>query len=726
MFKSEARSEPSSPDRPPPSSWRAGLGSSGARSSVYLSLPTGEQTPGESKSLLYDVSPETDVAEQRPDTKEGRRRSKAVRDAPHGDMWDPLQWRDDEAELADESCLLRLMESGWFQVMTASIVLINIVTVVLELNKPSMRDVLFIPDSITLCFYICELLGRMIALKHRFLFGESCQVLWNVLDLVVVVAGILDQWLECVVKVKHGSDLAHYLGVLRLLRIARSFKIIRVLVAADLSWADAPCFQSFIGMVIAFNTLVMGLETDNDWEGWFFIEQILLLIYTFELVVRFKSAGRALFFCGADMGWNLLDSSIVVTSAFDSWLLPLAMLIAKEMAEEREEQESTDTSMSMGEFMTLMRVLKIMRILRIVRLVKSVRPLYKLVMGMLAALQGLVWVLVLTLVTLYAAGILATRLVGQGLVFKGESQVDLHVRNVFNSVPQSMFILFKLMNGAQSDKDAEAIDSLMNRFPLLKFGFVFFLITSSWTLLSILTAVVSENMIHTTSQQDKLLQIQAAEETHKEHVQQLRELFSDMDLDSDGSITKHELETYMKDPEKLQAFTRVCRISASDALEVLEVLSDGTGSVDRDKLIECLTTVGNAVTEKSMVRLECQLSSCNRMSMESESARLERIEALFSVLGRQSAECKERLKMLEVQQVAAQEADAGIQRQLAALDQKTGEAVQGLRDLQGQGVEATVHALDDRVCGLDRKSSEIIGILQDETRSWSENATATN
>eukprot|EP00446_Apocalathium_sp_SHHI-4_P084760 CAMPEP_0177474390 /NCGR_PEP_ID=MMETSP0369-20130122/22435_1 /TAXON_ID=447022 ORGANISM="Scrippsiella hangoei-like, Strain SHHI-4" /NCGR_SAMPLE_ID=MMETSP0369 /ASSEMBLY_ACC=CAM_ASM_000364 /LENGTH=474 /DNA_ID=CAMNT_0018949365 /DNA_START=1 /DNA_END=1426 /DNA_ORIENTATION=- len=435
----------------------------------------------------------------------------------------------------------------------------------------------------------------------------------------------------------------------------------------------------------------MGLETDNDWEGWFFIEQILLLIYTFELVVRFKMApalGDVDRQGGGGGGGG-----------------------AGEHRHKHEHGRIHDADACFENNADLANCAAC----------EVCQAIVNLVMGMLAALQGLVWVLVLTLVTLYAAGILATRLVGQGLVFKGESQVDLHVRNVFNSVPQSMFILFKLMNGAQSDKDAEAIDSLMNRFPLLKFGFVFFLITSSWTLLSILTAVVSENMIHTTSQQDKLLQIQAAEETHKEHVQQLRELFSEMDLDSDGSITKNELETYMKDPEKLQAFTRVCRISASDALEVLEVLTDGTGSVDRDKLIECLTTVGNAVTEKSMLRLECQLSSCNRMSMESENARLERIEALFSVLGRQSAECKERLKVLEVQQVAAQEADAGIQRQLAALDQKTGEAVQGLRDLQGQGVEATVRALDDRVCGLDRKSSEIIGILQELVRKCDSN-----
>merc|ERR1719326_2203476 len=73
--------------------------------------------------------------------------------------------------------------------------------------------------------------------------------------------------------------------------------------------------------------------------------------------------------------------------------------------------------LKLSQVMMLMRMLRLMRILRLVKLVKSVRPLYILVTGVLAAFQGVAWVLVLTVVTLYAAGILATRLLGHGLLF---------------------------------------------------------------------------------------------------------------------------------------------------------------------------------------------------------------------------------------------------------------------------------------------------------------------
>merc|ERR1719472_167124 len=73
--------------------------------------------------------------------------------------------------------------------------------------------------------------------------------------------------------------------------------------------------------------------------------------------------------------------------------------------------------MKLSQVMMLMRMLRLMRILRLVKLVKSVRPLYVLVTGVVAAFQGVIWVLVLCVVMLYAAAILSTRLIGHGLVF---------------------------------------------------------------------------------------------------------------------------------------------------------------------------------------------------------------------------------------------------------------------------------------------------------------------
>merc|ERR1719172_377244 len=179
-------------------------------------------------------------------------------------------------------------------------------------------------------------------------------------------------------------------------------------------------------------------------------------------------------------------------------------------------KQKESKGMKLSQVMMLMRMLGLMRILRLVKLVKSVRPLYILVTGVLAAVQGVAWVLVLTVVTLYAAGILATRLLGHGLLFPPGVEVP-DAAKVFKTVPDSMFTLFRVMSGAESDEEAHAIDSLMTALPTVKFAFIFFMVTSSWTLLSILTAVVSDNMISTTGQQEEEMRITQDDEDRADH-----------------------------------------------------------------------------------------------------------------------------------------------------------------------------------------------------------------
>jgi len=93
-----------------------------------------------------------------------------------------------------------------------------------------------------------------------------------------------------------------------------------------------------------------------------------------------------------------------------------------------------------------------MRILRLVKLIKAIRPLYILITSVLAALQGVAWVLVLTLVVLYALGIATTRLIGQRMIFPTGAHIPLHVTEPFATVPDSMFTLFRVMSGATSQE----------------------------------------------------------------------------------------------------------------------------------------------------------------------------------------------------------------------------------------------------------------------------------
>merc|ERR1711881_87806 len=88
---------------------------------------------------------------------------------------------------------------------------------------------------------------------------------------------------------------------------------------------------------------------------------------------------------------------------------------------------------------------------------------------------------------IYATGIVFVSLIGKGLITGGPRAGE--GRDVFSTVPESMFWLFLIMNGNQN-----IVGSLVDPEPV-KFVFITFMVVSNWLLLSILTAVISDHMI---------------------------------------------------------------------------------------------------------------------------------------------------------------------------------------------------------------------------------------
>jgi len=176
-----------------------------------------------------------------------------------------------------------------------------------------------------------------------------------------------------------------------------------------------------------------------------------------------------------------------------------------------------------------------------------------------------------------------------------------------------MFTLFRVMSGAQSDLESRAIDGIMDTVPTIKFAFVFFMVTSSWTLLSILTAVVSENMISTTGAQEQEILLTTAEEDRRRHVGELQSLFSSINVKGDGTIRETELMEFLKNKQNSHLTAKLTRVPTRDVVEVMRTLGKSTDLIQMDRFVECLLDVGNPVTEKSIMKVESLfLEAANR------------------------------------------------------------------------------------------------------------------
>lgn len=469
--------------------------------------------------------------------------------------------------------MLSFVESTWFQVLTGCVILVNLGVVVQDLVHPYAE--LWYLNQLLLGFYCLELVFRLGRFQCHY-FDHPQDALWNWADLIIVIAGVLDQWILPLTPYGRSSDqrkggiTAFRAGrALRLFRLLRIVKLLRVIVKLDFTWTESSEFQTLVGVVIACNAALMGIETDMESPIFWWLEQATLSFFVFELAVRLKRDGWSFFYKPEDYAWNWIDFTIVLSGVMDLWILKLWASIHRHWSDS---QESDNNSNGVGQLMMVARLLRLLRILRLLRLIKAVRPLYNLAMGIVRAMQSMFWVLVLTLVALYAFAILTTRVVGHASAASG---IPAETRSLFGTVADSMFTLFSVMNS----QGWKRVAPLLATVPWTKPIFVIFTIYSSWALLSVMTGVVSDNMFEVRKQQmksDEMLNI----ERHVNLCTTLTEVFSAADRDGSGTLAREEYNQLLRSSYHKQKIQRITNIPIKDLPMVFDWLDvDKTGIV---------------------------------------------------------------------------------------------------------------------------------------------------
>eukprot|EP00933_Yihiella_yeosuensis_P042782 TRINITY_DN37453_c0_g1_i1.p1 TRINITY_DN37453_c0_g1~~TRINITY_DN37453_c0_g1_i1.p1 ORF type:complete len:631 (+),score=111.32 TRINITY_DN37453_c0_g1_i1:154-2046(+) len=367
-----------------------------------------------------------------------------------------------------------------------------------------------------------------------------------------------------------------------------------------LAWVDADWFHGISGAVIICNAIIIGLETDIQSEMWFWVEHSLLSYFVFELIVRLIRLGVCLFFSHEeDWVWNLFDFGIVMSGVCDQWLMPLVRQLMKANAQEE--------SGGMSSIFMVMRMARLLRIVRLFRLVRIVRPLHDLALSVLEALQGMFWVLVFMVMTLYSVAILCTRIIGQGSLITEAAQNDKtlqEIQSMFKSVDASMFTLF----GTVSSWSLMRFVPLFKDIPVLRPLFVVFYIYSAWALLAVMTGVVSENMIAIREQMMK--EDEQREEMRKSMITKLlMELFREADVDNSNTITRNEFEGMLRSPEIVKKITKNSRMKVQDLKDLFEWIDhDGGGTITIDEFMTGFKWINEPLRAKSLVKLQERLA----------------------------------------------------------------------------------------------------------------------
>lgn len=445
-------------------------------------------------------------------------------------------------------------------------------------------------SNVCLGLYTIEIIMRL--LHFGCLFCHGPDNLWNFFDATVVLTGVVDQWLLPLLMNGHRlpREVKRLLPLLRGFGLLRIVKLFGMMMRSNLNWTESVWFQYVVSSSIILSIIIMGLETDIKSFVWGPIDTLILGFFCFELFVRVRRQGLP-FFTDEGAIWNILDCLIVVFGVFDQWILNLWMSLVR----------GGSHSDELGDTLLLIRMLRLLRILRLLRLVKAVRPLYLLALGVLEAMQSMFWVLVLVFVTLYTGAILTTRIIGHGAMLYEPGRMPKEARALFENVPTSMFNLFVLMNGEEWRK----VEPILSRYPGMKMLFVVFTIFSSWALLSVLTGVVSDNMISAKKTQNQKDEMVYGERTGR-IARVLDDFFVAADPSSSGRISKDRYDMMLSMPfylRKLQLAAPSASIrDLRDLFAWLE--TDGSGEVPKAEFFRGFQTLSEPLTGKAVLRLD--------------------------------------------------------------------------------------------------------------------------
>ncbi|MBK1826516.1 ion transporter [Haloferula rosea] len=214
-------------------------------------------------------------------------------------------------------------------------------------------------------------------------------------------------------------------------------------------WVESRPVQGFIIGVILFNSVLLGLKTNQnlmtEWGAWLVaLDRACLVVFVAELGVKLVAFGRYFW----RSGWNLFDFLVVAVA-----LVP-----------------------GSGAWS----VLRSLRVLRVLRLLTVVPSLRKVVAAFIHAIPGLSSVMAVMAIFFYTAGVLATQLFGESFP------------EWFGSLGSSLYTLFQIMT--LESWSMGIVRPVMETHPWAWAFFVPFIIVATFTILNLFIGIIVSTM----------------------------------------------------------------------------------------------------------------------------------------------------------------------------------------------------------------------------------------
>jgi len=346
---------------------------------------------------------------------------------------------------------------------------------------------------------------------------------------------------------------------------------------APTTFVEGHAFQAFGACLIISNALVIGMETDIEWEHWHAIEHAFLLAFTIELGTRICVIGPLHFIWShADVHWNLFDLFIVGIGIVDTANVMIT------------------GNAGSGSFATIFRMIRLLRILRMLRMLKFLKHLYVLAFGLVEACKAVFWVTILMLFVLYVCSIVLVKTIGRPP--KSHPYHDfLNYR--FGHIFDAMLTLFILMSSADLP-DYENTDGLLQHNPPLTIFLCMFVVFGSFGIVALLTGVISESMFEKNEVRKEEVRAEH-EEMRKVLGEQCESLFRELPGMAGNESGEANIEAVKTLVPQMWELLDMCgaEMTHGDVLKIIEFMDcNGTGLIDCKEFREAVEKIAEGLS----------------------------------------------------------------------------------------------------------------------------------
>jgi hypothetical protein len=243
------------------------------------------------------------------------------------------------------------------------------------------------------------------------------------------------------------------------------------------------------------------------------------------------------------------------------------------------------------------KTIKLVRIVRVVRTFRFFRELYLIALMIADSIKSLCYAFLMLAVIIYVFAIILTQNASTHLKANRDQHTsepdDLRmVSNQFGTLPRTIYYLVLSMLGGISW--VEVSDTLMTIDWFSTTCFFFYIGFVILAVLNIITGVFVDNAMECSKTQRDFL-IQKENALRERYLKELEKIFSEIDDDGSGSLTREEMHEHLQSPDA-QSHFYILGLKADDVNGLFDIIDDDeSGEVNLKEFLDgCLRLKGEA------------------------------------------------------------------------------------------------------------------------------------